>query len=66
MARNIGPEKSEDISVFVEQTSPNSYEVWYSPVTAGHKPDYQQFAAVENVHLANLLARIASDLYQLR
>ncbi len=50
---------SDDLSVIVERQETSRYSVLYSPPSAEHEPDYQEFADVSNEGIAMLLAEIA-------
>lgn len=60
-SRHYSPYDSDDLSVLVEEESPNKFTVYYSPETAEDEPSYVRLACIEK-GLANLVTQIASGL----
>ncbi|MCB0336512.1 MAG: hypothetical protein KDD62_09400 [Bdellovibrionales bacterium] len=57
--RHYSPIDSDDISAFTESTKEGFFDIYYSPPSAGHDPDYEILARTTNKRLAFMLEEIA-------
>lgn len=59
---DFSPIDSDDISVLTEIDGDGYFRIYYSPLKAGHEPDYQLLAITPSTALARVLEKLARDL----